>query len=186
MWLNGQRLTREFQQLVIPLSVVRWESLVVTVSDFANEVNESFQRSALPPRVNAKAAAVVVCVLMVVSGFYRPFVSIWSTKCGNNLESAPCLDRVVRYHPSDVETSWREEIETVKSNEPSWSDGCRKLRAEENQLRQVIAGIQNHDAGQRRELSKYHLSSHEIQDSSGAKRRVYLEPLVSRVFEVYS
>ena len=142
-------------------------------------MNESFRRSALPQRANVKAAAVVVCVLMVVSGFYRPFVSIRSTKCGNNLESAPCLERVVRYHPSDVETSWREEIATVKSNEPSWSDGCRKVRAEENQLRRVISGVQNHAAGQRRELSKHHLSSHEIEDCTGAKRRVYLEPLAS-------
>ena len=79
-----------------------------------------------------------------------------------------------------------EEIATVKSNEPSWSDGCRKVRAKENELHQVISGVENHAAGQRRELSKYHLSSHEIEDCTGAKRRVYLEPLASRVVEVYS
>ena len=90
-----------------------------------------------------------------------------------------CVDRVVRYHPSDTEASWLKAISNVKSDERSWNEGCHKVRAEESELREMISGIQRLAGAEKEEISKRHLSSHEVENCAGVKRRVYLEPLVS-------
>jgi len=90
-----------------------------------------------------------------------------------------CIDRAVRYHPSDIEVSWLKEISNVKSDEPSWENGCQKVHAEESELREMISGIQLLAGAEGKEISKRHLSSHEVENCDGVKRRIFIEPLVS-------
>lgn len=94
-----------------------------------------------------------------------------------NVSHDLCLNRVISYHPSEIELSWMKAISNVKSDEPSWEKGCQKVRAEESALLEVVSAIHRHMRKQK--FSERHLSSHQVEDCTGVKRTVYLEPLVS-------
>ena len=99
---------------------------------------------------------------------------------GSKIRRRPaCVDRVVRYYPSDIEVSWLKAISDVKSDARSWNEGCHKVRTEEKELREIISDIQRLAEAEKDGIVKRHLSSHEVETCDGVKRRVYLEPLVS-------